>query len=42
MDCLDIVLPSEEAILEVMTGIDLSWDDSHHRSYFLPDLREVQ
>ena len=31
-DLLDTTLPSEEAILEAMTGIDRSWDDLHHRS----------
>ena len=31
-DCLDTTLPSEEAILEEMTGIDRPWDDLHHRS----------
>ena len=41
-DFLDTTLPSEEAILEAMTGIDRPWDDLHHRSYFLPDLSEVE
>ena len=41
-DCLDTTLPSEEAILEAMTGIDRPWDDLHQRSYFLPDLSEVE
>ena len=31
-DFLDTSLPSEEAILEAMTGIDRPWDDLHHRS----------
>lgn len=39
---LDTIFPSEEAILEAMTGIKRPWDDLHHRSYFLPDLREVE
>ena len=38
LDCLDSVLPSEEVILEVMMGIDRTWEDLHHRSYFLPPL----
>ncbi|MCY0536181.1 hypothetical protein, partial [Klebsiella pneumoniae] len=38
MDCVDIVLPSEEA----MIGIDKPWDDFHHRSYFVPDVHEVE
>ena len=41
-ECLDTTLPSKEAILEAMTGIDRPWDDLHHRSYFLPDLSEVE
>ena len=41
-DCLDTTLPSEEVILEAMTGINRLWDDLHHRSYFLPDLSEVE
>ena len=32
LDCLDSVLPSEEAILEAMMGIDRPWEDLHHRS----------
>ena len=42
LDCLDMVLPSEEAILEAMMGIDRPWEDLHHRSYFLPPLQEVE
>lgn len=38
VDCLDTIFPSEEAIIEVMTGIERTWDDFHHRSYFLLDL----
>lgn len=37
-DCLNIVLPSEGYILEAMVGVEISWDDLHHRSYFFPDL----
>ena len=33
-DCLDTTLPSEEAILEAMTGVERQWDDLHHQSYF--------
>ena len=33
---LDLVLPSDEAILEALIGPDRPWDDLHHRSYFLP------
>ena len=41
-DCLDTTLPSEEAILEAMNGIDRPWDYLHHWSYFFPDLSEVE
>jgi hypothetical protein len=26
-------------IIEAMTSLDRSWDDLHHRSYFIPELR---
>lgn len=42
MDYLNIVLPSDEAILEAMTGVEIPWDDLHHHSYFLPSLQEVE
>ncbi len=42
MDCLDIVFPSEEAILEAMMGVDIPWDDLHHCSYFLSHLQEIE
>ena len=42
LDCLDMVLPFEEEILEVIMGIDRPWEDLHHRSYFLPPLQEVE
>jgi hypothetical protein len=38
-DSLDLVLPSDEVIIEAMTSPDRPWDDLHHRSYFLPELR---
>jgi hypothetical protein len=41
-DPLDLVFPSDEAILEAMTGPDRPWDDLHHRSYFLPEMRRVE
>jgi hypothetical protein len=37
-DSLELVLPFDEAIIEVMTGPDKPWEDLHHRSYFLPEL----
>ena len=41
-DCLDDVFSSDEAILEVMSGIEKPWEDLHHRSYFLPKLDRVE
>ena len=38
LDYLDMVLPSEEAILKVMMGVDRPSEDLHQRSYFLPPL----
>jgi hypothetical protein len=29
-------------IIEVMTSLDRPWDDIHHRSYFLPELRRIE
>jgi hypothetical protein len=29
-------------ILEALTGPDRPWDDLHHRSYFLPELRRIE
>ena len=37
IDYLDTVLPSDEAILEAMSGRDNICEDIHHRSYFLPE-----
>jgi hypothetical protein len=39
---LDLVLPSDEAIIEAMTSLDKPWDDLHHRSYFLPELSRIE
>jgi hypothetical protein len=41
-DSLDLVLPSDEAIIEAMTGPDKPWEDLHHRSYFLPELQRIE
>ena len=38
-DCLDMVFPSYEAILEAMSRHDKICEYLHHRSYFLPELR---
>jgi hypothetical protein len=41
-DSLDLVLPSDEDIIEAMTGPDKPWEDLHHRSYFLPELHRIE
>jgi hypothetical protein len=41
-DSLDLVFPSEEAILEPLTGPDRPWEDLHQRSYFLLELRRIE
>jgi hypothetical protein len=41
-DSLDLVLPSDEAILQALTGPERPWDDLHHRSYFLTELRRIE
>jgi hypothetical protein len=41
-DSLDLVLPSDEAIIEVMTGLDKPWEYLHHRSYFLLELHRIE
>jgi hypothetical protein len=40
-DLLDLVLPSDEAVIEAMNTLDKPWDDIHHRSYFLPELDRI-
>ena len=42
IDCLDMVLPSDEAILEAMSGRGKICEDLHHRSYFIPELRKIE
>lgn len=42
LDCLDTILPFDEAIFEEMMTIDRPWEDLHHCSYFLPPLHEVE
>jgi hypothetical protein len=38
-DSLNLFFPLNEVIIEEMTSRDRPWDDLHHRSYFLPELR---
>jgi hypothetical protein len=42
IDSLDLVLPSDEAVIEAMTSLDKPWDDLHHKSYFLPELHRIE
>jgi hypothetical protein len=41
-DSLDLVFPFDEVILEALTGSERPWDDLHHRSYFLTELRRIE
>ena len=41
-DSLDLVLPSDEAILEAMTESEQPWEDMHHRCYFLPEIESLE
>ena len=42
MNFLDMVLPSDEAILEAMCIHDNIYKYLHHRSYFLPELSKIE
>ena len=42
IDCLDMVLPSDEAILEAMSGNGKICEDLHHHSYFIPELSKIE
>ena len=41
-DCLDTVFPSNEVIIEAMSGVEPPWEELHHRSYFLPPLDHLE
>ena len=41
-DFLDDVFPSDEAIIEAMSGVDPPWEELHHRSYFLRVLNHME
>jgi hypothetical protein len=41
-DSLELVLHLDEVIIEEMTSPDRPWDDLHHRSYFLLELRRIE
>jgi hypothetical protein len=42
VDSLDLVLPSDKAVIKAMTSPDKPWEDLHHRSYFLPKLSQIK
>jgi hypothetical protein len=42
IDLLDLVFPSDEAIIEAITSLDKPWDDLHHISYFLLELSRIK
>jgi hypothetical protein len=42
IDSLDLVVPSDEAIIEAMTSPDKPWEDLYHKSYFLPELSRIE
>ena len=41
-NCLDMVLPYNESILESMSGRGNICEDIHHHSYFLPELSRIE
>ena len=41
-DCLDMIFPSDEAIIEAMSRVETPWEELHHRSYFLPELDRLE
>ena len=41
-DYLDMVFPSDEVIIEAMSGVGPPWEELHHRSYFLPELDRLE
>jgi hypothetical protein len=42
LDYIDIVFPSDEDIIEAMTGPEWPWEDMHHQSYFLPEINRTK
>jgi hypothetical protein len=42
IDSLELLLPSNEVVLEALTGSNRPWDDLHHKYYFLPKLRRIE
>jgi hypothetical protein len=42
IDYISQIFPSDEYIMEILSIENVPWDDSHHRSSFLPPLEEIQ
>ena len=42
VDSIDLILPSDEAIMEAMNEMERPWEDLHHRSYSSLDLSNMQ
>ena len=41
-DYVDSIFPSDEAIIEAMSGVEPPWEELHHRSSFLPKLDRLE
>jgi hypothetical protein len=41
-DYISQIFPSDESIMEMLSINKVPWDDFHHRSSFLPPLKEIQ
>ena len=41
-DCLDSIFPSDEAIIEAVSGVEPPWEELHHKSYFLLELDHLE
>ena len=38
----DMIFPSNEVIIEAMSGFEPPWEELHHISYFLPELDRLE
>ena len=36
------MIPSDEAIIEAISGVEPPWEELHHRSYFLSELNSME
>ena len=41
-DCLDMVFPSDEVIIEARLGVEPPWEEFHHRSDFVSELDRLE